>query len=111
MVEWAGFAAMQELPSSDSEMKFKVGDKVRVVSSQYSTCEHIGVETTVLATCTSRKGRTMYNVDLPPSRAVLVKFPQQKSALFRESDLKHVYDGHEKATWDACVWQPNKVTV
>ena len=89
--------------------KFKVGDRVKVVSpgSRYH-----GYECTVSSALTPAKnpsghGRTIKRgdlvhwLDIPPQCGGIC-------VIAKPEHLVPIYDGNEKVSWSECVWQPNK---
>ena len=88
-------------------MKFKVGDRVRVIDLKSLS---YGEEAIILR-CGVRGDScgiqyVGYEIDIP-----CVMHPKFPFCVFESRELEPIYDGHEKATWDTCVWQPNEVTV
>ena len=88
-------------------MKFNVGDQVRIIWS--GTPERVGIVTTILGSCpcpeTCASPVDCYELSL------LHVSGSGTNAHYRERHLKLIYDGNVPASWDDCVWQPDRCTV
>ncbi|MES1989236.1 MAG: hypothetical protein V4440_14625 [Pseudomonadota bacterium] len=82
--------------------KFKVGQKVRIIGSEFRK-ELIGSVTTITGPCVEWTNNLIdltwhgYSVDISSSFSP------------KEEHLEPFYDGEYKSSWSECAWKPNTV--